>query len=235
MNVERVAIVSGTGGPVDHALIEAFGEEKVFVELVEHKGSSIPAFSNRVVVKTIDIANEEEVRLSVNSIVEKRQKIDYLVTCPDLRYHMALIDFTDQQWEDSFKTNLTSVFLMCKHVVPIMIKQQSGKIVHLVSDAARTGAYKGAPYAASKASVIGFSKSLSREVASFGITVNVISVGLIGEGAIPFRQDLESNTIPLSRVGQWEEVANMVLCLLSGKTSYITGQTLHVNGGLFMP
>lgn len=235
MDTQKVAIITGTGAPIDEALKKAFTGEHVAVELVGYKVDSEPSIAARPGRRIIDFTNEEEVRGAIASIVKKWQRIDYLVTCPDLRLISRLTDLEEKDWEKTIALNLTSVFLMCKYVLPLMVRQRAGKIINLSSDAAHLGAIKGAAYAAAKAGVIGFSKGLSREVSGQGITVNVVSVGLVGEGAVFFAEGLERNSIPLGRVGRWEEVADVIICLLSEKMSYMTGQTIHVNGGLFMP
>ena len=235
MKPEKVAIVSGIGGPVGSALSEVLSEAGVSVELVGQQSGGTPAPIMTVGSTTVDFTHEDQIQKAVQSILEKRQRIDYLVTCPDLRYHHPLWELPEKLWDESVAINLTSVFLMCKHVVPVMMKQKSGKIVNVISDAARIGTYQGAAYASTKAAVIGFSKALSREVASYGITVNLVSAGYVGEGTLPFRQEPDGNTIPLGRVGQWQEVANACLFLLDEKAGYMTGQTVHVNGGLLMP
>ncbi len=235
MSQEKVALISGTGGTIDSALAKALLEAGYLVEHVGQQGALSPSLLNELSVRAVDLTDENKIQIAVQSVLEKRQRIDCLVNSPDLRHHRALTELTEKLWDESMAINLTSIFLMCKHALPIMMKQKSGKIVNVVSDAARIGAYMGAAYSSAKGAVIGFSKSLSREMASYGITVNMISVGYIGEGIVPFRQDSEGNAIPLGRVGQWEEVATICLCLLDEKVSYMTGQTIHVNGGLLMP
>jgi len=234
MGTGKVAIVMGTGGPIDAALARAFAQEQISTELIEHKTSK-PIVSDQWRTTTIDITNEGDVRQAIQAIAKKRQKVDYLVTCPDLRLQVAATDLADPQWEDSTSINLTSIFLICKHALPVMIKQRFGRIVNVTSVAAHTGAFRGAAYSAAKAATLGFSKALAREVADYGITVNLVSAGLVGDGSLPFRQDSEGTSIPLGRFGRWEEVVEMVVLLVSDRVSYVTGQTIHVNGGLFMP
>ncbi len=236
MDESKVAIICGMGGALDAILAKTLMDNGINVEMIEHRADSMIVDSTGVAGGrfSVDLTNEEEIQAAIGQIIVRRGKVDYLINCPDLRLNSSLDELDGKAWDDSISFNLTSVFLTCKHVVPTMIAQGKGRIINLSSDAAHVGAQNGAAYAAAKAGVIAFSKVLVREVGSKGITVNTVSAGLIGEDLLPFRNDLGVNSIPLGRSGRWEDVANAVLCLLDERLSYLTGQTVHVNGGLLM-
>jgi 3-oxoacyl-[acyl-carrier protein] reductase len=233
--MEKVALIIGTGGRQDSAFAQSLAEEGAHVELLVHGNAVLPALSERVSSKSLAIDDEEEISQAVQSVARSRGVIDFLITCPDFHLHHPLPETTEEEWEACMALNLTSVFLACKHVAPVMAAQRTGRIINVTSDAGRMGAANGAAYAAAKAGVITFSKALAREVAGSGICVNVISTGMM-EAEDPDPGDAGGFTdVRLKRPGTWEEVAYILSCLLNDRASYLTGQTVHVNGGLYMP
>lgn len=234
MGAEKAALIVGTGGRLDVALAQALIDAGISVDLFVHGDTlDIPA---RARLTLIDLTNEEQIQAAVQSVYALRGKIDFLINCPDFRISLPLTETAAKEWEECVALNLTSVFLLCKHVVPGMIKKRSGRVINLSSDAARMGAVNGAAYAAAKAGVITFGKSLAREVAAYGIRVNCVSLGLMGEDdSLTLGGETDISAIPLKRTGKWEEAAGAVFCLLDEKQEYMTGQTVHVNGGLYMP
>ena len=144
----------------------------------------------------------------------------------------------DDEWDDIINTNLTSVFRMSKAVLRGMMKVRSGRIINISSVVGATGNAGQANYAASKAGMIGFAKSMAKEVGSRGITVNTVAPGFIDtdmtrELSDDIKKELLAG-IPLARLGDAQEIANAVAFLASERAAYITGETLHVNGGMFM-
>lgn len=236
MQEGKVAVIAGMGGVRDAVFAKTLAADGISVELLTHgEGDSFPDAATNISVSRLDITREEEIQRSVGAVAERHGTIDFLITCPEFRIDSALVDLPEEEWERSVALNLTSVFMICKHVVPVMIRSRAGSIIHLSSDGGRMGIMRGAAYAAAKAGVGTFSKALAREVAGYGIRVNVLSTGLIGEDALPLGADGGTGDILLKRKGTWEEVAHMALCLLHERSSYVTGQTVHVNGGLYMP
>lgn len=235
MKEKKVAVIAGTGGSRQASFARALAVRDISLALLVHGNAGLPDAGDDAPIVRLDITNEEEIRNAVRSVVESRGKIDYLVTCPDFPVCGALTDTAEKDWEQCVALNLTSVFMICKHVVPFMINSRTGSIINVSSDAGKMGVLKGAAYAAAKAGVSTFSKSLAREVADYGISVNVISAGMIGEDALPLGADAGIGDILLKRKGKWNEVAHMAVCLFDERSSYLTGQTVHVNGGLYMP
>jgi 3-oxoacyl-[acyl-carrier protein] reductase len=233
--MEKVALIIGTGGRQDSAFAQALADEGTYVELLVQGNADLPTPSDRVRCSALDIEDEDKISNAVQSIARNRGGIDFLITCPDFRLSRALLETTEEEWETCVALNLTSVFLACKHVVPVMAARRTGRIINITSDAGRMGAANGAAYAATKAGVITFSKALAREVAASGINVNVISTGMMEEGDPDLGDAGGFTDVLLKRPGSWEEVAYIMSCLLNDRASYLTGQTIHVNGGLYMP
>jgi 3-oxoacyl-[acyl-carrier protein] reductase len=231
----KAALIVGMGGRRDVAFAHALAEEGLSVEVIVHGGAGIPPDSERVRWSAVDITDEEKIKSAVQSIVADHGGIDCLITCPDFPLDRSLAETTENEWVDCVSLNLTSVFLACKHVAPVMTARRAGKIINVTSDAGRMGAANAAAYAAAKAGVATFSKALAREVAAYGINVNVVSVGIIEETTVSPDGESGIDSVLLKRAGNWEEVAYIVLCLLNDRSSYVTGQTIHVNGGLYMP
>ena len=149
-----------------------------------------------------------------------------------------LLRMRDDEWDDVIQTNLTSAFRMSKACLRGMMKARHGRIISITSVIAATGNPGQANYAATKAGVIGFTKSLAREIGSRGITVNTVAPGFIDTDmtrALPEGQRVKLlEQIPLARLGDVEDIAHAVAFLASSEASYITGETLHVNGGMYM-
>ncbi len=231
----KVALIIGSGDRRDAVFAHALVDEGLCVEMLVHGNAHLPPLSDKVNSSVLDIANEEEVSAAVQAIAARRGNIDCLINCPDFPVERTLPETTEKEWEDCMAMNLTSIFLACKHVAPLMIARRAGRIINMTSDAGRMGAINGAAYAAAKAGVITFSKALAREVAAYGINVNVVSAGMMEDSAAPLGGESGIDSVLLKRRGNWEEVAYIVLCLLNDRSSYVTGQTIHVNGGLYMP
>jgi 3-oxoacyl-[acyl-carrier protein] reductase len=164
--------------------------------------------------------------------------VDILVNNAGITKDNILMRMKDDEWEDIINTNLSSVFKMSKLVLRGMIKKRSGRIISITSVVAAIGNPGQSNYAAAKAGITGFTKSLAREVGMRGITVNAIAPGFIKTDmtdSLPDEQkDFLASQIPMGRLGTTNEVAQAVLFLASDSGSYITGQTLHVNGGMYL-
>jgi NAD(P)-dependent dehydrogenase (short-subunit alcohol dehydrogenase family) len=166
-------------------------------------------------------------------------RIDLLVNNAGIYERSSFDDLDPVKWQRTIDVNLTGVYNMCDHVVPVMKKQGGGVIINVASQLAFMASTRGAHYTASKAGVVGFSRSLALELASDGIRINVVAPGMIDNTSILDVYDAEekkkrAKTIPLGRLGLPEDIGNAVVFLASEKASYITGTTLHVNGGYFI-
>lgn len=185
-----------------------------------------------------DVSNREEVQYAVSTILDKYSKIDILVNNAGIARDKSLVKLEDNMWDDVINVNLTSAYNLCKQVVPNMILNKNGRIINIASVIALSGNFGQTNYAASKAGLIGFSKSLAQEVARYGITVNTVAPGFI---KTDMTKDLPVNVvetlskkIPLGEFGLPKDVANVVLFLAKDESRYITGETISVNGGLYL-
>ncbi|BBI01279.1 3-oxoacyl-[acyl-carrier protein] reductase [Buchnera aphidicola (Nipponaphis monzeni)] len=184
----------------------------------------------------LDITDSNAIKYTVKTIHNKFEHIDILVNNAGIIKDNILLKMPFKDWINVLNTNLTSIFNITKSVIKKMVLQKKGRIITIGSVIGDIGNYGQTNYSASKSGIIGFNKSLALEVASRGITVNIVSPGFINNGMTKKIKNLKKimSKIPMLRFGTAEDVANAVLFLASDYSSYITGETLHVNGGLFM-
>jgi 3-oxoacyl-[acyl-carrier protein] reductase len=186
----------------------------------------------------LDVADSESVADCLKQLTEEFGSPDILVNNAGITRDTLLMMMKDEQWDEIINTNLSSVFRMSKAVIRPMMKKRAGRIINISSVVGATGNPGQTNYAAAKAGLVGFSKSLAREIGSRGITVNTVAPGFIDtdmtrELADEQREAL-ANQIPLGRLGSADEVAAAVVFLASPAAAYITGETIHVNGGMYM-
>jgi len=185
----------------------------------------------------LDVTDNEQVSNLVKNIGEDFGPVDVLVNNAGITRDNILLRMKEDEWEDIINTNLSSIYKMSKSVLRGMIKKRSGRIISITSVVGAMGNAGQSNYAAAKAGMIGFTKSLAREVGLRGITVNAIAPGFIETDmtdSLPDDQkEALASQIPMGRLGTADEIAQVVLFLSSDGSSYITGQTLHVNGGMY--
>jgi 3-oxoacyl-[acyl-carrier protein] reductase len=188
--------------------------------------------------KVLNVADPESIERFVKAVGDEFGPPTILVNNAGITRDNLLLRMKDEEWDDIVRTNLSSVFRLCKACLKGMVKARGGRIVNVTSVVGATGNAGQANYAAAKAGIVGFSKSLAKEVGSRNITVNCVAPGFIDTDmtrALPEEQRkalLEG--IPLGRLGEADEIAGVVAFLCSEAASYITGETLHVNGGMYM-
>lgn len=185
-----------------------------------------------------DITNRNEVTKSIKTILDKYSKIDILVNNAGITRDKSLIKLDENMWDEVIDVNLTGAFNLCKQVIPNMINNKYGRVINIASVIALSGNYGQTNYAASKAGLIGFTKSLAQEVARYGITVNAVAPGFIETDMTKkLPRDIKEKLckkIPNGEFGTTKDVANVVLFLANENSSYITGETISVNGGLYL-
>ena len=185
----------------------------------------------------LNVTDNEQISDLVKTVNEDFGSIDILVNNAGITRDNILLRMKEDEWEDIINTNLSSIYKMSKAVLRGMIKKRSGRIISITSVVGAMGNAGQSNYAAAKAGMIGFTKSLAREVGVRGITVNAIAPGFIETDMtdnLPNDQkEALASQIPMGRLGTADEVANAVLFLAGDGGSYITGQTLHVNGGMY--
>ncbi|WP_449463703.1 3-oxoacyl-[acyl-carrier-protein] reductase [Streptococcus suis] len=185
-----------------------------------------------------NVANGDEVKAMVKDVVKTFGSLDVLVNNAGITRDNLLMRMKEQEWDDVIDTNLKGVFNCIQKVTPQMLKQRSGRIINLSSVVGAVGNPGQINYVATKSGVIGITKTAARELASRNITVNAVAPGFIVSDMTNALSDELKETmktqIPLGRFGEDKDIANTVAFLASDKAAYITGQTIHVNGGMHM-
>ncbi|HQS84344.1 MAG: beta-ketoacyl-ACP reductase [Alphaproteobacteria bacterium 16-39-46] len=238
----KTALVTGASGSLGAAIATLLHERGAFVILSgtrrEALDSLAQTLAERVLVLPCDLSKEEETNALIAQAEESVGHIDILVNNAGLTADGLLLRMKDEDWARVLEVNLTATFRLTRAVLRSMMKNRFGRILNITSVVGVAGNAGQTNYAASKAGLIGFSKSLALEVASRGITVNCIAPGFIDS---PMTSILSETTkeqilksIPLGQMGIAKDIANAALFLASDESSYITGQTLHVNGGMLM-
>lgn len=188
--------------------------------------------------KRLDVADPEDVERFFESLAREGCSPSIVVNNAAITRDQLLLRMKDEDWERVIQTDLSSIFRVCRAALRAMLKARRGRIVNIASVVAFTGNPGQCNYAAAKAGIVGFSKSLAREVGSRGITVNVVAPGFIEtdmtRGLPEAARQAMLERVALGRFGEAREVARAVAFLVSPAASYITGETLHVNGGMYM-
>ena len=186
----------------------------------------------------LNVTDKDSVETAIKEIAASYGGIDILVNNAGITRDNLLMRMKESEWQAIMDTNLTAIFTLSKAVLRGMMKKRIGRIVNIGSVVGSSGNAGQANYAAAKAGVIGFSKSMAREVASRGITINVVAPGFIDTAMTKALSDDQreaiSKDIPANRLGEPEEIAATVAFLVSDGAAYITGETIHVNGGMYM-
>jgi len=187
----------------------------------------------------LNVTDNEQISDLLKDITADYGSVDILVNNAGITRDNILVRMKEDEWDDIINTNLSSVYKMSKAVLRGMIKKRFGRIISITSVVGSMGNAGQSNYAAAKAGIMGFTKSLAREVGVRGITVNAIAPGFIKTDMTDALNDEQKKTlssqIPLARLGTVDEIAKTVLFLAGDSSSYITAQTLHVNGGMFAP
>ncbi len=243
----KAAIVTGSARGIGKAIAEKLAEAGANVLINDINEDSAKQTAQEIAqkygVETIffacDISKEEQANQLVETCKEKWGKVDILVNNAGITKDTLLLRMTKEQWDQVINVNLTGTFLCTRAAFKIMMNQRSGVIINISSIAGENGNVGQANYSASKAGVIGFTKTVAVEGAARGVRCNAIAPGFIQTAmtdAIPDKiKEKMIASIPLKRPGQPEDIANAVLFLASDLSSYITGQVLDVNGGGFRP
>lgn len=240
----KVAIVTGASRGIGRATALALAAEGAQVvvnyassqESAEKVVAEIAAMGSEAIALAADVSKADQVDALVNAVMDKWGRIDVLVNNAGITRDTLLLRMKPEDWQAVIDLNLTGVFLCTRAISKIMLKQRSGRMINITSVAGQMGNPGQANYSAAKAGVIGFTKTVAKELASRGITVNAVAPGFI---ATDMTSDLKSqeilNFIPLGRYGQPEEVAGLI-CFLAADpaAAYITGQVMNVDGGMVM-
>lgn len=241
---EKVAVVTGSGRGLGAAMAERLADEGARVVVVDIDGEAARQVSESLTKQGHDnlaiacnVADRAQVSALFRQVTDHFGHLDVLVNNAGITRDAAFLKMTDDQWNQVIDVNLTSMFICTQEAARYMVEQQSGRIVCISSLSGNEGNFGQANYSAAKAGVIGFVKSLSKELARKGVLINAVSPGFIESemtAQIPEKvRDKLIARVPQGRGGLPEEVASVVAFLASDDAAYVNGQTLNVNGGMY--
>ena len=241
----KKAIVTGAAQGIGQAIAECFAKAGADVAVVDREAARcadtlqlVERQQSRGLALSADVAQWEDVKRMVDHVVKEWGRVDVLVNNAGITRDGLIVRMKEEDWNAVLQVNLTGTFYCTKAMLGPMAKQRYGRIINMASVVGAIGNAGQANYAASKAGVIGFTKSVAREYASRNITVNAVAPGFIDTAMTrALNQEVKDTLlqqIPLGRLGQPGEVAEAVRFLASDAAGYITGQVFHVNGGMHM-
>jgi 3-oxoacyl-[acyl-carrier protein] reductase len=243
-----VAIVTGGANGIGRAVSLKLASQGIAVVIAdweekaaEETRAAILSRGGKAEAFRVDVRRAEDVKEVVAGVLQRHGRIDVLINIAGGSIHRKRIEeLSWSAWKEVLDINLKGTFLFCREAAPIMIRQKRGRIINTASNYGVTGSALRTPYSAAKAGIIGFSKSLALELAADGIRVNVVAPGPTDTPRVmanwtPELRKKKEEEIPLGRTGRPDDLAEAFWFLCSDESAWITGQTLHVNGGLVMP
>ena len=242
----KVALVTGASRGIGRAIALTLAKNGADIAInfagnvtaAEGVASEIKAMGRKAILVQGSVTDTATCQKMVNKVISELGKIDILVNNAGITRDGLLMRMSSEDWDAVLTTNLKGVFNCTKAVIKPMMKQRSGRIVNMASVVGETGNAGQANYAAAKAGVIGFTKTMAKEIASRGISVNAVAPGFIATDMTKVLPDKVKEAmetgIPLGRAGEPQDVANAVLFFVSDNAAYITGQVLNVDGGMVM-
>ncbi|MBX3631028.1 MAG: 3-oxoacyl-ACP reductase FabG [Nitrosomonas sp.] len=241
----KIALVTGASRGIGQAIALKLGQHGAIVvgtATTEQGAETIDQYLNKANIRgkgvILNVNDANQISNAIATIRDQFGEVEILVNNAGITRDNLLVRMKDEEWDDIMDTNLKSAFRLCRTVLRAMMKARYGRIVNITSVVGAIGNIGQTNYAAAKAGISGFSKSLAREVGSRNITVNCVAPGFIDTDMTrSLSEELQQSLIqhvPVGRLGRAEEVASAVAFLASADAGYITGTTLHVNGGMYM-
>ena len=243
-----VALISGGANGIGRAVSLKLAANGIFVVIADWEEAAAAEVRKTIVgaggkaeVARVDVTKAGEVEAVVGGVLQRHGRVDILANIAGGSIHRKPIEeMSWQEWKEVLDVNLKGTFLFCRAVAPIMQRQSRGRIINTASNYGVTGSALRTPYSAAKAGVIAFSKSLALELAPYGVLVNVVAPGPTETARVMKNWTPEyirerEKQIPLGRHGRPDDLADAFYFLCSAESAWMTGQTLHVNGGLVMP
>ena len=234
-------LITGASGGIGNALVKKFvtlGGNVLGTGTKTEKLDMIKKQCPNIKVKKFDISEHSRIEEFIDNVVLELGRLDILINNAGTNVDNLSLRMKDDEWKKLIDINLTSTFLLYKHAIKKMLKSKFGRIVNITSIVGHTGNTGQSNYAASKAGIIGMSKSLAAEYAKKDITVNCVSPGfIVSDMTMNIAEKVKlylTSKIPMGKLGTGEDVSNCVAFLSSDQASYITGETIHVNGGMYM-
>ena len=242
MNLKnKKVLITGASGGIGNSLVEKFynlGAEIIATGTNEEKLFNLSKKFSNIRTEKFKLDEHTKIEEFVNNVEKKLNGLDVLVNNAGITLDNISIRLTEENWQRVLDINLTASFLMCKYAIKKMLKKKYGKIINITSIVGHTGNLGQANYSASKAGIVAFSKSLAFEYAKKNITVNCVSPGFIKtEMTDKINDDFKNklvDKIPAGTLGSGDDVSNCVAFLASDMANYINGETIHVNGGMYM-
>ena len=237
---KKILITGATGG-IGNSLVKTFdalGASVVASGTNEEKLNNLKNKFPNIQIEPFKLQNHDKIENFIELVNERLDGLEILINNAGITLDNLSIRLTEENWKKVIDINLNSTFLMCKYAIKKMLKKKYGRIINITSIVGHTGNVGQANYAASKAGIIGFSKSLAQEYAKKNININCVSPGFI-KTAMTDKIDEEfkkilTSKIPSGNLGTPEDVSNCVVFLASDMSSYVNGETIHVNGGMYM-
>jgi 3-oxoacyl-[acyl-carrier protein] reductase len=246
-DTSRVVVITGGSRGIGRAVALRFAQEKPRIVIIHYDQDTAAADETLGLVRQLggeaeshrlDVSSKSDVEALFKNLLGRLERVDVLVNNAGITRDALLMRMSEEEWDTVIRINLKSVFNCTQAVLRTMVKQRGGRIVNISSVAGQIGNPGQANYAASKAGIMGFTKTIAREVAGRGITVNAVAPGFIHTEMTEVLSDRVKayflQLVPMGRAGEPEEVAEAVYWLCSGAAGYVTGQVIHVNGGMFM-
>ena len=234
-------LITGASGGIGNALVKKFvslGGNVLGTGTKTEKLDLIKKQYPNIKVKKFDIGNHSGIEEFIDSVSLELGRLDVLINNAGINMDNLSLRMKDEEWKKVIDINLTSTFLLSKHAIKKMLKNKFGRIVNITSVVGHTGNSGQSNYSASKAGIIGMSKSLANEYAKKNITVNCVSPGfIVSDMTMNIADKVKlylTSRIPMGKLGTGEDVSNCVAFLSSEQASYVTGETIHVNGGMYM-